>query len=370
MHITYNNRRDFYREKRIGFGFLMQIAELEEMMTSFKREFKREFKRKSRKPQIAKGVTMIIMAIFMTAMLLMPSLHAASSVYAYEKIDTDRLVTLSIEFANGPKVYGMDFRAYKVANIDENGNFEFTEAISAYGLAMPDDQAGYRALAETLSSYVARDGINHVARAITNDEGKAYFGALEQGLYLVVADRFTDPRDQMTYIVQPSLVALPYSTDGLTWKYDVTVSPKYTSIPPLPSTGGEPTEINVIKVWSGESDQATRPTYIYAELICDGVVLDTVTLNSGNNWRYTWKDLDSTKTYNVTEKEVPAGYTVTITRDGNTFTLNNYKGDVPPKTPPKSPRLPNTGQLWWPVPILIASGLILLVLGKVRKQSS
>ena len=43
MHITYNNRRVFYREKRIGFGFLMQIAELEEMMTGFKKEFKKEF---------------------------------------------------------------------------------------------------------------------------------------------------------------------------------------------------------------------------------------------------------------------------------------------------------------------------------------
>ena len=322
-------------------------------MTNSKREFNRGLSRK------------IVVAVLVAIMFL---LIAAQPTYAYEKIDVDRTVTLSVEFTNGPKVSGMEFRVYRVASVDENGEFTFTEAIASYGLSMPVDQAGYRALAETLAGYVARDGISSVATAITDGDGKGYFGELEQGLYLVLSDKYLNPNDGMTYIASPSLVALPTSTDGITWNYNVTISPKYTSIPPVPSTG-EKTEINVIKVWSGEADKETRPTYVYAELVCDGVVLDTVTLNSGNNWRYTWKELDASKTYTVTEKEVPAGYTVTVTRDGNTFTLNNYKGDVPPTTPPNSPKLPQTGQLWWPVPVLVALGLTLFIMGRVRKQS-
>ena len=316
-----------------------------------------------RKGKLKRVVTMLI-TVLMLAGLMVPG------VYAYEKIDMDKPVTLTVEFTSGPKVEGMEFRVYKIANVDENVNFEFTDAIAGYGVAMPSDQAGYRALAETLSGYIARDGVTPTGVAKTDANGQAAFGELEKGLYLILADRYKDPKDNMTYIASPSLVALPNSTDGSSWIYDVTVTPKYRQIPPLPETPGKTIDINVIKVWTGEANKDKRPTFVYAELICDGQVIDTVTLNSGNNWRHTWTGLDETKTYNVTEKEVPTGYTVTITRDGNTFTMNNYSGEVPPPTPPKTPKLPQTGQLWWPVPILAGCGLVFIVAGKLRKRAA
>jgi len=42
---------------------------------------------------------------------------------------------------------------------------------------------------------------------------------------------------------------------------------------------------------------------------------------------------------------------------------NTYKGTTP--TPPS---LPQTGQLWWPVPVLAAAGLFCLVLGLLRRR--
>ena len=303
------------------------------------------------------------------AVLMLVSL-AAPFAYAYEKIDMSKPATLTVEFTGGPTVAGVEFRAYLIATVDENANFTFEDAIAAYGVAMPDDQAGYRALAETLSGYIARDGVTPTATAITDAQGKAEFGQLEKGMYLVLADRYTNPEDKMTYIFSPSLVAVPNSTDGNSWIYDVTISPKYTTVPPVPETPGETIDINVIKIWSGEANKDKRPTSVCAELICDGQVIDTVILDSTNNWRHTWTELDATKTYNVTEKEVPMGYTVTIVRDGNTFTMNNYSGDVPPSTPPNTPRLPNTGQLWWPVPILAGLGLAFIIAGKLRKRAA
>ena len=317
-----------------------------------------------KKERKLKRVVTMLLAVLMLVTMMAPG------VYAYEKIDMDKPVTLTVEFTSGPKIEGMEFRVYKIASVDENVNFEFVDAVAGYGVAMPNDQAGYRALAETLSGYFARDGVTPTAVAKTDVNGKANFGELEKGLYLVLADRYTDPKDKMTYIASPSLVALPNSTDGNSWIYDVTISPKYTSYPPIPNTPGKTIDINVIKVWTGEANKDKRPTYVYAELICDGQVIDTVTLNSGNNWRHTWKNLDESKTYNVTEKEVPQGYTVTIVRDGNTFTMNNYSGDVPPITPPKTPKLPQTGQLWWPVPILAGCGLAFIIAGKLRKRAA
>jgi len=37
-------------------------------------------------------------------------------------------------------------------------------------------------------------------------------------------------------------------------------------------------------------------------------------------------------------------------------------------TPPN--KLPQTGQLWWPVPVLLSAGLLLLLIGVVRRKRS
>lgn len=46
--------------------------------------------------------------------------------------------------------------------------------------------------------------------------------------------------------------------------------------------------------------------------------------------------------------------------------------DNPKPTPPThtGDKLPQTGQLWWPIPILIAAGVLLIVVGAVRKKKS
>jgi LPXTG-motif cell wall-anchored protein len=43
----------------------------------------------------------------------------------------------------------------------------------------------------------------------------------------------------------------------------------------------------------------------------------------------------------------------------------------PPKdnTPPSGGKLPQTGQLWWPVAVLLAAGVILLGVGVFRRRS-
>ena len=52
-------------------------------------------------------------------------------------------------------------------------------------------------------------------------------------------------------------------------------------------------------------------------------------------------------TWEIREKDVPSGYTVKVERNGNIFVVTN-------SNPP--PRLPQTGQTWWPVPVLCAMG--------------
>ena len=73
------------------------------------------------------------------------------------------------------------------------------------------------------------------------------------------------------------------------------------------------------------------------------------------------------------EKELK-NYSVEVSKEGITFVVTNtYVDDVPeeqnPTNTPK-PTLPQTGQLWWPVPVLLCAGLLLLIVGLVRSRRS
>ena len=87
------------------------------------------------------------------------------------------------------------------------------------------------------------------------------------------------------------------------------------------------------------------------ELLKNGAVYDTVKLSEENSWRYGWTDLPAMENgqpvdWQVTEL-TPEGYTVTVSREGETFLVTNT-GHGPQN--PGEPTLPQTGSLWWPVP--------------------
>lgn len=111
------------------------------------------------------------------------------------------------------------------------------------------------------------------------------------------------------------------------------------------------------------------------QLLRDGSVYDTVTLNADNNWRYTWSNLDNSYQWTVVEKECD-GYNVVVSREGVTFVVTNtYQPETTPPTEPSTPTtssakptLPQTGQLWWPVPMLCFAGLLFIVVGLIRRR--
>ena len=112
-------------------------------------------------------------------------------------------------------------------------------------------------------------------------------------------------------------------------------------------------------------------------------VVDRQTLTKENQWSYTWKNLSAQMRWSVSEAEVPKGYTAAVTREGNTVVLTNTAkkpgksdGEVNPpskrttgKTTDKtSDKLPQTGQLWWPVIVLLFAGAICLLVGRVLRD--
>ena len=67
-----------------------------------------------------------------------------------------------------------------------------------------------------------------------------------------------------------------------------------------------------------------------------------------------------------------------MTQEGTTFVVTNTYDEGTPENPeqpenpdqPGNPTLPQTGQLWWPVPVLVAGGLLLIVIGLLRRRGN
>lgn len=208
-----------------------------------------------------------------------------------------------------------------------------------------------------------------------------------------------------------------------------TDSPGVVSSPDNPDEPSSSiTSVKVLKVWV--DDESQRPDSIEIQILRDNEVYNTVELNAQNNWRYTWDSLSSDYTWQIVEKEVPAGYTVSTSNEGITYvvtntyktenesqsensedtpnssnseggdndtsessgggssggTNNNGGGSIPtvpgvPRvtgstdnnsgsgTAETSAKLPQTGQLMWPIPFMIIMGMMLFVFGWIRHRS-
>ena len=109
-----------------------------------------------------------------------------------------------------------------------------------------------------------------------------------------------------------------YTGEWFTLVDDDTVRAPITAAATLTNTYGEAVSVSVEKVWADNDNQdGIRPTEITVNLLADGVKVDSVVLNSGNSWKYTFTGLAKFKdgkdiVYTVSEEAV-ANYTTAIT---------------------------------------------------------
>ena len=294
----------------------------------------------------------------------------------------------------------VEFRIYRMAESDGAGGYT---PVSPYDegdyaqVELPDRSSSngeWLAAAETLSGYVVRDNPTPDARG-TVSGGKVRFSGLEAGLYLVMGDSRSS--GGYTYTPTPFLVYVGTET--------VEANVKMDTEDPGTDPGGDGYDYSVVKTWRGGSENRTDSVTI--ELYRDGALYQEVTLSDGNNWRYNWSE-NVRHQWTVVEVDVPDGFTVTVDRSENTFTVTNTydhghdPGDPDagnpndPGTPDEpgdpgtedpgepgtdepgtedpgepgtdEPGLPQTGQLWWPVLILAACGGGLAAAGLLRRR--
>ena len=173
--------------------------------------------------------------------------------------------------------------------------------------------------------------------------GSAVFGGLGEAVYLVMGDETVT--NGITDTPVPFLTAMP-GTDGQNQPvWDVQAAGEQQ----------ETMDISVTKVWVGDRVSG-RPASIIVHLTLDGKDYGPlVRLNYANHWSYTWENLP-VGNWSVRE-ESSRRYTTTMTREGNTFTFTStWK------------KIPQTGQLWWPVAAMSAAGVCLVGAGLLRRR--
>lgn len=297
------------------------------------------------------------------ALLILPTLSAA----AVGNIDTAKELTLTVDYCDGATpIVGAHFALYKVADMNTYGELTVTNAFKGFGIEDKiNSDAEWKLIASTLDGFIAERGIAPLCEGTTDVNGILVFPTegktLDAGLYLLLGEKHL--QNGTYYEPTPLMLTLPhYDSQNDEWVYEIWAEPKFEST----SDNGDTVDRKVIKIWNDAGSESQRPKEIKVNLLCDGKVYDTVVLSDKNNWRYEWTGLDASHSWKVTEA-VPDGYTVTVTREGTTFTVTNTPGE-PDDNPPDEPKLPQTGQLWWPVAALGIGGLILLTLGLLSKK--
>ena len=267
---------------------------------------------------------------------------------------------------------GMELSLYRVADYEDS--FTLTGKFQNYQVSLDQkDQDGWKGVARTLADYIGRDEIEADAVTKSGSDRSARFEDLSRGLYLVSAKEIEVQENGKTRIYTPqvSLVALPDSTQED--PYNIKVFLKYDD---REKPENSRTRVHVLKVWKQDREE-NRPASVQVELLrtdSEGktTVVDRQILNSENQWSYTWGDLSSQVRWSVTEQKVPSGYTVSTSRQGNTVVLTNTAkepGGSGGDDGKPSQKLPQTGQLWWPVPLLVMAGVMCLLAGKVLRRS-
>lgn len=341
-------------------------------------------------------------AIFMALCMI-----ALGGAFAIEPFAQEDLSTLTLLFHYEDVILsGVKCKLYYVAT------YVYGEGLALAGdfVGLPivlemDGSHQSSALAQTLVAYAEAHAIAPHSEATSNEQGRITFSDLPPGLYLISSDNLID--GEAVYSFAPSLLVLPAEHEDGSMIFDMTAYAKCAAHDP----SGEEITYRVIKHWDDEGFEEYRPQGIEIAVLCNGEPYLLATLTALNGWSFEWTVPDDGSVYRVVEVNLDGRYSVIITAEGTIFTMvNTYSGSFEspapstsadpsaspdPSTSPNAsaspnpsatpganpsatlpaepsptprPALPQTGQLWWPVPLGAACGLTLILLGYVLNR--
>lgn len=290
--------------------------------------------------------------------ILLVLLLLPMQVRAETAVETDRAVSLTVQMESGEiALRDAPVQLYHISAMDSGGELIPLPEYSAFSQLLDirgENAQSWQEAAVELEKYILFSDLLPTAETETNRAGTALFRNIPQGLYLVLSVHHQ--QEDRVYSAAPFFLQLPgKNPETFAWQYAVTAQAK------LEATL-QTIDIQAVKLWEDSFHENQRPETIQLSLYCDGDLWETVTVSREDRWRYIWKDLPAAHSWHLKEKEIP-GYRSRVKKEGNTFHVTNT---ILQDT--SASRLPQTGQLWWPVPVLAVGGLLLLASARKRRD--
>ena len=313
-----------------------------------------------------KSLAALLLSLALAFGTLPVAARAAGSIYP----DQEACLTVTV-VCDGLALSGAVIDIYRIAAVDNAGTLTPLPQFQPYADALAgcgESDGDWQALAETLEREILLGNLGVLSpsdTALTDENGAAVFpGAGERlplGLYLVFGSR--TEKEGCVYATAPFFVRLPmWDEQSQTWRYSVTANAKPGQNPVLE-------DLEVVKIWEDDCHRDRRPQSIRIQLMRDGKPWgDPVVLPQDGVWSYVWHDLDGNHKWTVTEETVSGYQQPRIQQQGNRFVVTNTCDC--PGNPDSPPILPQTGQLWWPVPVLLAAGMFFVILGLLRRRGA
>ena len=361
-----------------------------------------------------KNILSRILVAVMVFMTVFGSLSVTS--HARSEVDLSKKGSLTVTYKFGDDMLfdGAQSHIYKIGSVKNNGEFTLDPdyanltSVSINSITDPAKaQSQWKEILDAVRPYAVLQ--HNPSYSAVSVGGKAVFSNVELGLYLINTEDVI--QDDCRYVFAPFLISVPQLDDDDEWIYDGAQYIAEATAKCEKFDINREIEFELHKRWNDSGNENVRPTSISVLIRKDGERYTRVTLNSDNGWSYRWKDTPGHIWEFEETIEGDASYSVSISRMENAdglivvYTMTNTFNSPPPPPPPPPPgtppgsppgsppssppgipslpevlgairnlpavlgarRLPQTGQLWWPLPILLIVGIFFIVKG-IRKN--
>jgi sortase A len=344
------------------------------------------------------SLLLLLLSVFAT--------QAAASPNSVDPVDTGRETTLTLQCVyNSEPLENAEFKIYRVGDISKAGNFRFNEPFS--GVYNPRDE--WLVVASAMLEEAKNGKIAPKRSGKTDANGVVLFQStaedrMSTGVYLVAGEpvKFQDG-DENEIKFTPFLVSLPTfigkNHNGVKniWEYNVKAVPKAADqyiviyngneekINNTPVTGVPKNEIfnlrserlfhmeqplvEYVRGSSGAGNDKNGFELAYSEPDADGYTF--MGWNEDRNATVGYStvafspDKKSYYVYAIWKKDSDPGNPDDPGNSGNSQNQDDQNKNNPATsdTPKKDSMLPQTGMLWWPVPVLAGMGFAVFFIG-------
>ena len=298
---------------------------------------------------VNKTIQKILIVLIVTALCLAPF-----SVCAAVSLDKTGSIGISVLDSESKAPIGQSgVRLYRVATaraVGDGVSFAYTDEFKANGMVAGDLSDAYLPL--HLAAYAEANALAYTAKR-ADENGEVLFDNLPCGAYLVVpammAEGYLCP--------SPFIVSVPTANAEEGWNYHVQATPKTEKT----EDSAEKTRLAVKKTWANTKNP---PAAVSVALLQDNTIVETVELNAQNNWYHKWEELDDGHAWSVAELAVPTDYAVSYSASQLTVSITNtHTKPADDTSDDEQDELVQTGQLNWPIPILLVAGLLFFGVG-------